>query len=147
MLQFQVKDQFFETSLEAQEYADNQGTLLGLKKLAKDRDVSVDELLQAFGKTPTPTELGKYFSPPKVEVTGAKCKSVKFLTIKPYTGKQLDLFQKSQVKEMINQQLEVESEDWVQVTLQPAHRRIDYSIAPCFIPLFCKKLGVKLDAE
>jgi len=84
---------------------------------------------------------------PKIQVLGGKARHPKFLTLSPYTGDQLDLFQKSQVKTMVSQQLEIESEDWVQVILHPAHLKIDYSIAPCFIPLFCKKLGVKLNAE
>lgn len=106
MLQFKVKDQIFGSSLEAQEYADNLGTLLGVKKLAKDRGVSVDELLLAFGKTPTPTELGNYFSPPRLEVSGATPKTAKFLTLKPYQGKQLDLFQNSSITRAIQCQME-----------------------------------------
>jgi len=112
MLQFQVKDQIFTSSLDAQEYAESYCY-----------DLS------------------------KIKVLGGKVRHPKFLVLTPYKGDQLDLFQKSQVKSMVNQQLEVESEDWVKVTLQTRHRKINYSIAPCFIPLFCKKLGVKLDVE
>ena len=111
MLQFQVKNEIFESSLEAQEYAQSQ------------------------------------FNPPKIQVLGGKAKHPKFLTLTPYKGDQLDIFQKSQVKAMVSRQLEVESEDWVNITLQTGRIKTDYSIAPCFIPLFCKKLGVKLDAE
>jgi len=112
MLQFQVKDQIFTSSLDAQEYAESYCY-----------DLS------------------------KIKVLGGKARHPKFLTLTPYKGNPLDLFQKSQVKEMVNQQLEVESEDWVKVTLQPGHCKINYSILPCFIPLFCKKLGVNLDVE
>ena len=112
MLQFQVKDQIFESSLEAQEYAESYCY-----------DLS------------------------KIKVLGATPKKAKFFTIKPYQGDQLDLFQKSQVKAMVNQQLKTEADGDIKVTLQTAHRKINYFIAPCFIPLFCKKLGVKLDAE
>jgi len=112
VLQFQVKDQIFTSSLEAQEYAESYCY-----------DLS------------------------KIKVLGGKAKHPKFLTLTSYKGDQLDLFQKSQIKAMVSQQLEIESEDWVQVTLQTGHCKIDYSIAPCFIPLFVKKLGVKLDVE
>ena len=112
MLAFQVKDQTFGSSLEAQEYA---------KSYRYDL--------------------------PKIKVLGGKVRHPKFLALTPYKGDQLDLFQKSQIKVMITQQLKIESDFDIKVTLQTTHCKIDYSIAPCFVPLFCKKLGVKLDAE
>ena len=112
MLTFQVKDQTFSSSLEAQEYAESY-----------------------------------CYDLPKIKVLGNKARHPKFLALTPYKGDQLDLFQKSQVKAMVNQRLEIESNSDIKVTLQTTHCKIDYSIAPCFVPLFCKKLGVKLDAE
>ena len=112
MLQFQVKDQIFTSSLDAQEYAESYCY-----------DLS------------------------KIKVLGGKAKHPKFLALTPYKGDQLDILQKSQVKAMVSQQLEIKADVDIKVTLQTGHCKIDYSIAPCFIPLFCKKLGVKLDAE
>ena len=112
MLAFQVKDQTFGSSLEAQDYAESYCY-----------DLS------------------------KIKVLGGKARHPKFLALTPYRGYQLDLFQKSQVKVMITQQLKIESDFDIKIILQTTHCKIDYSIASCFVPLFCKKLGVKLDAE
>jgi len=87
------------------------------------------------------------FNPPKIQVLGGKAKHPKFLALSPYKGVQLNLFQKSQVKTMVSQQLETESDVDIKITLQTTHCKIDYSIAYWFITLFCKKLGVKLDDE
>ena len=166
MLQFQVKDQIFESSLRAQDYAQSLHNPPKIQVLGgKARHPKFLALtpyqgdhLDLFQKSSITRNIQcqmEQVTLPEVPSGLEDLSTEDLLTYTLNPGNSNDAQDKRFKKVKVTDRMALEDyrDDLrkttkVTVTTQPTkHSKAKYSLSPLFVPLFCKKLGVKLDAE